>query len=183
MASEYETQVLEINAAEIISKLRKLGAKEEEETLQKRWVFEIHPFGTDSSGKEDWIRLRENKGKATITYKNKSGTGVDETEEIEFGVSDFDKAYEVLSKLEGFKGKFYQETKRHKFVLNGTEYTIDSWPKIPVLLEIEGESKEKVEEGLKLLSLTGKDVGHMGMIKIYNKYGLDLHSFKELRFD
>lgn len=182
MAQEFETQVLEINVPQTISKLRALGASEEAETMQKRWVFEIHPLG-DPTGKEDWIRLRENKGKATITYKNKKGTGVDETDEIEFTVSNFDKASEVLKKIEGFKGMLYQETKRHKFVLQKIEFTIDTWPKIPALLEIEAKSEEEVKKGLALLGLTGKDAGHLGMVKIFQKYGLDLRSFKELRFE
>ena len=79
MGKEYETQVLDINPKEIAEKLRKLGAKEEEEYLQKRWVFDIE----QTEKNETWIRLREAKGKTTITYKNKTGTGISDTEEIE----------------------------------------------------------------------------------------------------
>jgi adenylate cyclase class 2 len=183
MGKEFETQILNINPKEIAEKLRKLGAKEEAECLQKRWVFDIECLNNLNPGKGEWVRLREAKGKSTITYKNKSGTGLDETEEIEFGVTDFDKAAELLGKLKCFPNKYYQENKRHKFILNGTEYTLDTWPKIPTFLEIEGENGEKVQEGLKLLGLENTQHEHYGLLNIYSKYGIDLHSYKEIKFE
>jgi hypothetical protein len=51
MAQEFETQVLETNVEEISDKLRKAGAKEDEEVLQKRWVYYID--------ETSWIRLRQ----------------------------------------------------------------------------------------------------------------------------
>jgi adenylate cyclase, class 2 len=182
MGNEIETQILEINKEEIIKKLRKLNAVEEKEILQKRWVFDIKCLGSTNPGLGEWVRLRKESNKTTLTYKNKRGTGISETEEIEIIVDDFDKTAQLLSKLTCFEGQYYQENKRHKFVLNGIEFTIDSWPKIPVFLEIEAKSEEKLKEGLKLLDLEGKDVGHWGLLKIYNEYGIDLHSFKEIRF-
>lgn len=183
MGTEFETQILEINPEEIAEKLRKLGAKEEKEILQKRWVYDIKCLGLTDSTKGEWIRLRQAGEKSTITYKNKSGSGMSETEELEIIVNDFDKAAEIFSKLNGFEGQYYQENKRHKFVLNKIEYTLDSWPKIPTFLEIEGESEEKVHEGLKLLELEGKTHAHYGLLTIYKKYGIDLHSYKEIKFD
>jgi len=183
MGTEFETQILEINHEELAEKLRKLGAKETKEILQKRWVYDIECLSHINPSMGEWIRLREANGKSTITYKNKRGTGLSETEEIEFEISDFEKAAEVLGKLKGFEGKYYQENKRHKFVLNGIEYTIDSWPKIPTFLEIEAESEEKVHEGIKLLGLSEKTHAHYGLITIYSKYGIDLRSYKEIRFD
>jgi adenylate cyclase class 2 len=180
MTQEFETQILDINPEEIAAKLRNLGAKEEPEVLQKRWVFDIKPCTLKSTGK--WIRLRQVEDKKpTLTYKDKSGKGMGETQEIEVTVEDFDKMAEILSKLE-LVGKYYQENKRHKFELNDIEFTIDTWPKIPTYLEIESISEEKVEKGLKLLGLEGKDSGHIGSVAIYHKYGLNLHSFKKLKF-
>lgn len=75
-----------------------------------------------------------------------------------------------------------KKTDAISFFYNGIKFTLDSWPKIPTYLEIEASSEEKVNEGLKLLGVEGKDVGHMGTLTIYKKYGTDLHSFKELKF-
>lgn len=175
MAQEFETKVLDIDVKDIDEKLAKLGAQKEPEVLMRRWVFDIDP------SKDEWIRLRHNGKKATVTYKCKSGFGISQTEEIEVEVSDFDKAAQILSKLT-FKGTYYQENKRRTYNLKGIVFTIDSWPKIPALLEVEADSEEKVKEGLTLLGLEGKDVGNMTNKAVYTSYGLDLHSFKELKF-
>ena len=181
---EYETQILNVDKENIAQKLRKLGAKETPELLQKRWVFDIKCLGQTDAGKGEWIRLRQaGNNKPTLTYKYKMGTGISETEEIEIEVSDFEDTAKILSKLNGFEGKYYQENKRLKFVLDDIEFTLDTWPKIPTLLEIEAKSEEGVKKGLSLLGLEGKDEGHIGLIMAYKKYGIDLHSFKEIRFE
>lgn len=180
MEKEFETRVLDINVSEISDKLRRLGAKEEPEVLQRRWVFDIDPCTVNSTG--EWIRLRQVGSKQpTLTYKNKSGKGMSDTIESEVEVSDFDKTAAILSKLK-FIGQYYQENKRVKFDYQEIEFTLDSWPMIPTFLEIEAKSKKKVAEGLKLLGLTGQDVGHLGNIPIYEKYGINIHSMKELKF-
>jgi len=180
MDKEYETQILDIDKDNIVKKLQDLGAAEEPEVLQKRWVFDIEPCTTKSTG--EWIRLRQVADKKpTITYKNKSGKGISDTTEIEIEVDDFDTAYKLLDKIMPTT-QFYQENKRHKFVLDQVEYTLDSWPMIPTLMEIEAKSEEKVHEALELLGLTGKDEGHIGTLAIYDKYGIALHSMKELKF-
>lgn len=180
MNQEFETQILDINKAEIIAKLRKLGAKEEVEAKQKRWVFDLEKCTAESTG--EWIRLRQvGKKKPTITYKNKSGSGLSDTQELEVEVDDFRKTALIFSKLP-FAGNYYQENKRHKFVLKNIEFTLDTWPMIPTFLEIEAKSEKKVKEGLRLLGLEDKDSGHIGTIAIYKKYGIDLHSYKELLF-
>lgn len=180
MDKEYETQILNVDKASIANKLRKLGAKEEPEVQQKRWVFDFGPSMIKSVG--EWIRLRQVADrKPTITYKNKSGKGIADTTEIEIEVDDFDNAYKLLDKVMP-KTQYYQENKRHKFVLDDVEYTFDTWPMIPTYLEIEAKSEKKVHDGLSLLNLTGKDEGHIGTEAIYDKYGIALHSIKELKF-
>ncbi len=185
MGIEFETEVLEVKVNEIVQKLRELGAKEIPEVLQQRWVFSLacSKDGDFGKGKDAWIRLRKVGERIELTYKNKIGKGKEDTEEIEVEVSDFNKTHDLLSKLSCFEGKYYQENKRHKFILEDIEFTLDTWPKIPTILEIEAKSKEEVKKGLELLSLSGKDVGHLGLVKIYFKYGIDLHSFKELKFE
>jgi len=180
MQKEFETQVLDIDAEQIKNKLRGLGAEETPEFSQKRWVFDIKCLEDEGIG--EWVRLREVNGKATITYKNRKGLGISDTEEIEVEAGDFDKAAEILSKLKCWSGNYYQENKRTRFLFNDIEFTIDRWPRIPAFLEIEAKSEKKVKEGLKLLGLEGKDAGHLGLIKIYSRYGIRLHDYKEIKF-
>lgn len=176
MPNEFETKVLDINVLEIEKKLLNLRAKKQPEVLMKRWVFDINPSCYE------WARLRDNENKTTLTYKKKTGFGVGQTKEIEIEVNDFKKTAEILSKLP-FKGKYYQENKRTLFCLKDIEFMIDSWPKIPTYLEIESLSEKKVKQGLSLLGLEGKDIGNLSVKDVYLKYGIDLHLFKELRFD
>ena len=174
MAHEYETQVLEVDDEVISGKLRKLGAKEEVEVFQKRWVYYID--------ENSWVRLRQVGDRTEITYKNKKGTGVSETEEIEIVVDSFEKSAELISKLKFYTEKYYQENRRKKFVLKDIEFTLDTWPRILTILEVEAKSEVKVAEGLHLLGLSGKDIGHEGMVRIYKHYSIDLHSIPKLTF-
>jgi len=175
MATEYETKVLDIDVDEIDKKLLRLGAKKEPEVLMKRWVFDIN------SSKNEWIRLRNDGKKSTITYKHRINTNIYGVEEIEVEVKDFNKTFKILSKL-SFKGIYYQENKRIAYKLKDIEFTIDIWPKIPVYLEVESSSEEKVKQGLVLLGLENEDIGNVPVWDVYSRYGIDLHDFKELKF-
>lgn len=177
MNQEFETQVLNVDVEEIKQKLRDQGAKEEPEVLMRRWTLDMNP------DEAEWIRLREAGDKTTVCYKCKNGSGIADTTEIETEVSDFEAMAQILTKL-NFAGKYYQENKKQVFTLDGIEFALCYWPLIPAGLEIEAKSETEVQRGLKMLGLEGKDVGHPGWKKIYEEqYGIDIHSYKELKFD
>ena len=176
---EFETKVLDIDAEAIIEKLRQLGAQEQPEFLLRRYVFDLE------SENAEWLRLRTNGQKTTLAYKHKviGSVAIGNTIEIETEVADFDKTAQILSKVP-FKRTLYQENKSHIFKLNGIEFSIDTWPKIGTYLEVESENEAKVQEGLKLLELIGKDIGDKDVSDIYEeRLGLDINSFSELKFD
>lgn len=175
MAKEFETKVLDINVSEIEKKLLDLGAKKQPQVLMKRWVFVFDSFGNE------YIRVRDEGDKITLTYKKKRGRGIGQTEEIEVEVNDFKKTAEILFKIP-WQAKYYHESKRTLFLLKDIEFTIDLRPKIPAYLEIESLSEEKVKQGLSLLKLEGRDVGDLHIKDVYLKYGIDLFSFPELKF-
>ncbi len=178
MDNEFETKVLKIDKEVIIEKLRQLGAKEEPEKLQKRYIFDM------TSESVEWIRLRTDGTTTTMTYKHKvrGNTEIGKTVEIEVEVADFEKTAQILSKIH-FKDIYYQENKRHIFHLGDIEYSIDSWPMLEPYLEVEGGSQEKVREGLQLVGLEGQDVGDADIVDIYKKEkGIHLHDYKELKF-
>jgi adenylate cyclase, class 2 len=177
MHIEFETKVEDINSHEIEENLLKLGALKGNTKLMRRWVLDR----SKGDGVIEFFRLRDDGEKVELTYKLSTGNNIGNTNEINVFVSDFEKTYEMLSKLE-WTNMFYQENKRTCFKLNNIEFLIDEWPFIPPYLEIEADSIEKVNEGLKLLSLEGKDSGDISVKDIYSSHNLDLHSFKELRF-
>lgn len=174
---EFETKVLDIDTDEVIARLRALGASEQPEVLMRRWVFDI------KSEVLEWIRLRDNGQKVTLTYKRKPNGNIDvgKTIEIETEVSDFDKTAEILHNAP-FDRVFYQENRTHIFTLNGVEYSIDSWPMINPYLEVETDSIEGVQKGWELLKVSGKVVGDKDLMEIYEEAGIDIHSYGELKF-
>lgn len=190
MAIEFETQVLDINKDEIANKMRQLGALEVPEVFQRRFIYDIKCLNSETPNMGEWIRLREvrssvngvDKIKAELTYKNRQGIGMDQTTEYEVEVSDFKEADKIIRAINFTSSIYYQENRRHKFILNNVEFCLDTWPQIPCFLEIEGKSEAAVKDGLALLGLTGKDAGHIGTINIYQRYGIDLHQHKELKF-
>lgn len=180
MQQEFETKVLEINVVEIINKLGEIWAiLKQPETLMKRWVFDTKE---DKKGYGKWFRLRQQGDITTLTYKDRNGTEIWATKEIETTVWSFEDMAEILQKLER-RGKFYQENKRTMYVLDRVEICIDSRPKIPTYLEIEWPSTESVQDVVKKLWLEWKDLWDIWVLEIYEKYGLNLHSFKELKFE
>ncbi|MDE6285068.1 MAG: CYTH domain-containing protein, partial [Bacilli bacterium] len=129
-----------------------------------------------------WIRLRTNGRKTTLTIKNIESDQLGGTKELEIEVDDFDKTNQILEEL-GYKARLYQENKRQQYILNGIEIDIDSWPFVPDYLEIEGTNETEVYEMLELLGFS-KDVTFTYDVEtIYEKYGHDLNSYKDLKLE
>ncbi len=174
---EYEVRVLEINKEEIQDRLKKLNAVLKEDVLQKRYVYDFKPVNPSK-----WIRLRTNGEKTTLTIKNVESSKIDGTKELEIEVSDFDTANEILGEL-GYTPRGIQENKRIKYDLNGVEVDIDTWPKIPTYLEIEGSNEEEVYNTLKLLEIPKEKATSLDVQRIYEEiYGIDLEKEPNLSF-
>jgi adenylate cyclase class 2 len=175
---EYEVRVLEINKEEIQDRLKKLNAVLKEDVLQKRYVYDFKPVNPSK-----WIRLRTNGSKTTLTIKNVESSNIDGTREVEIEVSDFDTTNEILGEL-GYSPRGIQENKRIKYDLNGVEVDIDTWPKIPTYLEIEGTSEEEVYNTLKLLGIPKEKATSLDVQSIYKEiYNIDLDKEPNLSFE
>ena len=175
---EYEIRILEINKDEIQTKLKRLDAVLIEDVCQKRYVYDFNPIQPNK-----WIRLRTNGIKTTLTIKNIESMNIDGTKEVEIEVSDFDVTNEILKEL-GYTPKAIQENKRIKYNLNGVEIDIDTWPKIPTYMEIEGKNQEEVYDTLELLGISKEKAITLDVQSIYEKiYGIDLKKVYNLSFD
>ena len=177
MNTEYEIRVLEVDVEKIIKKLDSLGATKVGEWEQKRYVYDFIP-----KRENQWIRLRTNGKQSTLTYKNVEKDTIDGTKELEIVVDDFEKTNEMLEVL-GYKSKGYQENNRIRYMLNGVEIDIDSWPKIPTYMEIEGKDEEEVNSTLELLDVDKDKVTALNCEDIYKKiYGINIDEIKNLTF-
>ena len=177
MNTEFEVKILGINVNKIISKLNSLGARKIGEKQQRRFVYDFTP-----KKKNSWLRLRTDGQKTTLTLKEIKNHKIDGTKELEISVDNFDATNLLLKKL-GYIPKGYQENKRISYTLKDVEIEIDFWPHIPAYLEIEGKSVKDVEKIIKLLGFTLAQTTSINTEKVYKKYGIDLSSIKELKFE
>ena len=146
MNTEYEIRVLEVDVEKLTQKLEALGAEKVGDWMQKRYVYDFTP-----KRENQWIRLRTNGKKTTLTYKNVEKNTIDGTKELEIVVEDFEKTNEMLEIL-GYKNKGYQENKRVRYILGKVEIDFDTWPRIPTYMEIEGKNEDLTIEERNILS-------------------------------
>jgi adenylate cyclase class 2 len=149
---EIEARFLEIDKSALVKKLLGLKAKDFGERLLEEVIFYEKTLS-----EKWWVRLRKYPGKIVMTYKNRPRVAVDSTEEIEFEISDLEKAIIFLEKI-GLKATRVQEKKRHSLLLGDVMFDIDTWPKVPTLVELEGPSEASLKRAAKVVGLDWADV-------------------------
>jgi adenylate cyclase class 2 len=178
---EIEAKFLEIDKEKIISKLRELGAKDLGENLLKEVIF----YDKDLIWIKDskFVRVRSFAGKHSVTFKDQKEKTVDGTKEVEFDVDDEEQAKIFLESI-GLISLRHQEKKRHSFLLDNVMVDIDTWPKIPTYLELEGDSPEDLKKVANKLELNwGNAVFENAGLVIENRYGIKVMSMKWFTFD
>ena len=179
---EIEVRFLEIDKEALIQKLNALGSEDLGEDLLSETIF-YDKNKEWLKDKRKFIRIRSTKSGNLLTFKHhfeQSSTG---TKEIELNISDPLKATDLLSEL-GYPPFRKQEKKRHSFKLKGGLVEIDTWPKIPPYVEIEGNSEKHLQEIAALLELNWstavfKDAG----LVISEIYNIPVHTLKYFTFN
>lgn len=178
MGTEYEAKVLDIDVADVTERIEKAGGKlVAPEGLQRRCVYDGIPVNPAI-----WMRLRDNGRKATLAVKHIRHNGIDGTDEVETGIDDFTAARRGFELL-GLRAKSYQENYRTSYQLDGVRLEIDRWPLIPPYLEIEGDDEQQVIAIAARLGYESDDLTSINTVDVYTRYGLDIHTFKELTFE
>lgn len=175
--AENEVRVLDIDVDQFVSLLKERGATYVDTYFQQRYVYDLKP---KQVGK--WLRLRTNGKETTLTIKHIESDKIDGTKELEIVVSDFDITYSILKEL-GYQEKGYQENKRIRYLLNGVEIDIDSWPHIPAFVEFEGDSPSVVMDVVRKLGYDENQITTLDVDSIYRHYDYDLDSIYDLRFE
>ena len=151
---EIEVRFLEIHKENLLKTLKALGANDLGETLLNEIIFYDPELRTLKD--HQFIRLRTARGKTTLTYKHHKERTVDGAVEIEFGVSDAKSAEAFLEKI-GFPAYRHQEKKRHTLTLDGVTIDIDTWPRIPTYVEVEGPSEQALKALAQKIGFDWKD--------------------------
>ena len=121
-------------------KLKAIGAKLiKPEFLMKRIVF-IPP----KKIKNGWMRVRDEGDKITMSLKIVGGKKITGQKEIELVIDDFNEGCKLLEAI-GAKRKSYQETKRELWHFKDVEITLDTWPGLKPIIEIEGKNEQEVK--------------------------------------
>lgn len=177
MKTEYEVRVLNIDVDKVVGILENIGAQKIGSYFQKRYVYDIVKGENDR-----FVRIRDNGEVVTITYKDKRVRTISGTKELEIEVNDFKKAKELLNNL-GFTDGPYQENKRTIYKLEDAEFDFDTYPNIPTYLEIEGKDEETVNKYIKLLELENNEQTCDSIMKIYDRYGINITGKEDLIFE
>jgi adenylate cyclase, class 2 len=188
MKPEIEVKFININIDAMRQTLTAAGAQLEQPMRPMRRVLIEQP---EHAAEHSFIRIRDQGDKTTLCFKRRStanGLTIDDTQEIEVEVEDFDTTVELL-KQAGWPPKTYQENRRETWNLHDVEIVIDEWPWIPPQIEIEGPDEAAVKDTAETLGLVWTEA-HFGHIDhIYQEYYTFAPGFRgvidlaEVRFD
>jgi adenylate cyclase class 2 len=155
MNKEIECRFLEIYKDALIKKLIELGAEDQGEVMLEETIV----YDKDLKFLEErrFVRLRKSGDTIKLTYKEHTHLAVDGAVEIEIEISDMKKAEAILEKI-GLIAYRHQQKKRHTLILNDVTFDIDTWPKIPTYVELEGKSEDALKKMVELIGYDWKNV-------------------------
>lgn len=135
-----------------------------------------------------WVRLRQTGDETTITIKrivnSKGEYELDAVHELEFNVPSIEDGKQLLEDLGYFFAR-HQIKMRIAYDYKNTEIVIDKWPKLPPYVEVEGPTKEEIEEVVLMLGYNLNDAIVINTDDVYNEIGIDIYSdeYSDLYFD
>lgn len=174
MQTEFEVKFF-VEIDKVQQKLEYLHAQKiRSRDLMRRYVFDVPGMAHNS-----WLRVRDEGEYVTLTLKTfDSNKGIDSVKELEVKVSDFDTTITMLETL-GYTKSLYVENYREVWQLKDCQVTIDEWPGLKPIVELEGASKESVEVVVALLGFD-MNIGMFGPNRLIYQhiYGVSFEQFK-----
>ena len=147
---ETEVRFLEINKDSLVKNLKALGAADKGESMLEEVI--IYDKDLKWLDERRFIRLRKSGDSTTLTFKHHTAMDKGEAVEIELEISDLEAAVSLFEAV-GFVAYRRQQKKRHTLELDGVTFDIDTWPRIPTYIELEGESLEALKKAAKTIGL------------------------------
>lgn len=180
MKTEIETRFLDIDKVNLISKLNALNAENKGEFKLEEIIF----YDKDLKWLDEkkLVKIRNNGTTTKLIFKNNSEKTLDGAKEIEFEIPNIEEAKLFLESI-GLTAYRTVEKLRHSFILDGVTIDIDTWPKIPVYAELEGDSIEKIKEVAMKLEFDWDSRFDGDPRFVYKKYGFDFDNIKTVTFE
>jgi adenylate cyclase class 2 len=172
MKTEFEATYIDIDVEKIKGALVANGATlTKEEFLQRRCVFRLPK---ETATEHNFLRVRDEGGKVSLTLKDVTGKTIDGQKEIQFNIDDFEGAVSLLSTI-GCEKKSFQESRREVWNIGDTEIVFDTWPFLETYIEIEGPDEEAVKEVSAKLGMDYGNALFCTVDEIYKmKYGVSI---------
>lgn len=164
MNAEIEIKFYPVDKDEMRIRFANTGFKlASPEFLMTRAVFDL-------GGKVNaWGRVRREHDKTTMSIKRVNSDTIDGVEEVQLVINSFEDGVEFM-KAAGFRQKSFQENYRETWTRDGVEATIDTWPGLEPLVEIEGPGVAAVERAAIDLGFDMKDALAGALDVIYEKF-------------
>ncbi len=184
METEIEAKWLRIDHSAFRDKLKSIGAELiAPERAMVRRVFDYPDKRLYSVG--GWVRVRDEGGKITLSYKQVNDRTLHGTQEVTVNVTDFEATCAFLNAI-GLESKAFQETKRESWKLGTVEIELDSWPWIPGFVELEAKDEQSLHEAAKRLGLDKGKALH-GSVEtayqdVYDVTEEEIDGWEEIRF-
>ena len=154
MTTEIEAKFLEINHDTIRLRLLSAGAVMAiPMRMMSRTLFDF-PDGRLQMDNEGRIRIRDEGGKVTLSFKSSAASKYDK--ELETTVGSFSAACQIMEAI-GLEACSSQESKRETWQSKGVEVVLDVWPWLNPYIEIEGETEAAIKNCARVLGLDWKD--------------------------
>lgn len=179
---EIEVRFLEINKDLLISRLREIGAEDLGEDFLREMIF-YDKDGKWLENRRQMVRIRATKRGTYLTYKNQYEDSATGTEEIELQITDPEKVEVLLDRL-GYPMYRKQEKRRHTFKFEEVIVDIDTWPRVPTYVELEGPSEDALKAVSAKLNLDWqKAVFENPRIVIEKYYHIPVSKLRYFTFD
>jgi len=164
MHIEYEATFTKINKNKMRQKLKSIGTK----LIKPEFLMRRHVYQPPIKLKEGWLRVRDEGDKITMALKQMTDKKITGQKELELVVDNYDTACKLLETI-GCKNKSYQETLREIWHYKNVEITIDTWPGLKPILEIEGKNEKEVKKVAAKLGFKWEDAIFWSADEIYER--------------
>lgn len=179
MKHEYEATFLNVDVEALQAKLTELGATRTlPRTLLTRKIFE-----NDALDNGQWIRLRNEGARSTLTLKQVTdATSIEGTKETETEVGDLHAMAGILRQI-GLREVRYQENFREEWRWGEVAFDFDTWPDLPTFVEVEGPDEASVRQAAAALDLNYGEARFGSVDEIYkSEAGRDILAEPTLLF-